>query len=282
MNILKNRIIKYIVILLLPLCFQSLLAAEAAKTNNTYLNVSRTQLNIAFKNYNKGDITASKKNLKRASDWLNKAVEHSRSDTIKVEAQKLAKSIDSFRLTLNKSSEKNDMARFWHQATSLIKRESENLIHSYDESTTNNEILRYLLDAKMHFYVAEHDLFFSHDPEDVNIELRKSLEYLSQAEALKKTKVKAHVKRLITNINELISLSDSNKNAWKQDTLLHSLDDAINNLSKAESVASPPTRLQLESIKKSVSKLKKDTLKRSLKGKYESIMVDFRRTINNI
>lgn len=282
MNILNHTVIKYIVILLLPLCYQSLLAEELAKSKNTYLDVSRTQLNLAFENYNKGEIAASKKNLKHASDWLNKAVEHSRSETIKVEAQKLAASIDSFRLTLNKSSKKNDIARFWHQATSLIKRESEHLIHSYSESSTNNEIMRYLLDAKMHFYNAEHDLFLSHDTNDVNLELSKSLEYLSQAEKLAKSKVKQSVNHLITNINELISLSGSNKNAWKQDSLLHSLENAINNLSEAESVASPPTRLRVESIKQTISKLKQDTLKRSLKGKYDSIMVDFRRAINNI
>ena len=87
-------------------------------------------------------------------------MEHSRSETIKVEAQKLATSIDNFRLTLNKSSKKNDMARFWHQATSLIKRESEHLIHSYSESSTNNEILRYLLDAKM-LFILQSMTFFS-------------------------------------------------------------------------------------------------------------------------
>ena len=262
MPILKNTIVKYIVVLLLPLYYQSLLAEELARSKNTYLNVSRTQLNIAFENYNKGDFTASKKNLKHASDWLNKAVEHSRSETIKVEAQKLAASIDNFRLTLNKSSKKNDMARFWHQATSLIKRESEHLIHSYGESSVNNEILRYLLDAKMHFYTAEHDLFFSHDSNDVNLELRKSLEYLSQAEKLSQSNVKPSVNYLITGIDELISLSESNKNAWKQDSLLHSLENVINNLSEAESVASPPTRLRLESIKQTVSKLKQDIFKK--------------------
>lgn len=193
MNILRHTVTKYIVILLLPLCYQSVFAEELARSKNTYLNVSRTQLNLAFKNYNKGDISASKNNLKHASDWLNKAVEHSRSETIKVEAQKLATSIDNFRLTLNKSSKKNDMARFWHQATSLIKRESEHLIHSYSESSTNNEILRYLLDAKMHFYTAEHDLFFSHDSNDVNLELKKSLNYLSQAEKLFRSTKKLNV-----------------------------------------------------------------------------------------
>jgi len=282
MNIFKHSVIKYVFILSLSLCYQSLLADERGKDESTYLKVARSQLNIAFENYNKGEISASKKNLKHASDWLYKAVQHSRSDIVKSEAQKLAASIDSFRSTLNKSSEKNEMARFWHQATSLIKRESEHLIHSYTESSTSNKILRYLLDAKMHFYTADHDLFSSHDSSVANIELKSSLKYLTQAESLARSKVKPHVNNLITRIKELISLSELDRNAWKPDTLIHSLENAIININKAESVASPPTRLQLELIKQSISKLKRDTLKTSLKVKYESIMVEFNRAIKNI
>ena len=282
MNIFKHTVIKYVFILSLSLCYQTLLADELGKDESTYLKVARSQLNIAFEKYNKGEITASKKNLKHASEWLYKAVQHSRSDIVRIEAQKLAARIDSFRSTLNKSSEKNELARFWHQTTSLIKRESEHLIHSYTESSTSNKILRYLLDAKMHFYTADHDLFTSHDSNIANLELKSSLKYLTQAESLARSKVKPYVNNLITSIKELISLSESDKNAWKPDTLIHSLDKAIINIIKAESVASPPTRLQLELIKQSISKLKKDTLKTSLKVKYESIMLEFNRAINNL
>jgi len=150
----------------LSLCCQSSLADEQGKGENTYLNAARTQLNIAFENYNKGDIAASKKNLKHASEWLYKAVRHSQSDIVKNEAQKLAEDIDGFRLTLNGSSEKNAVARFWHQTTSLIMRESEHLVESYAEASANNRIFRHLLYAKMHFNNADHDLFLSHDSSD--------------------------------------------------------------------------------------------------------------------
>lgn len=282
MNIIKYKLIKYTIIFLLPLCYQSLLADEQIKNSNTYLNVTRTQLNIAYDNYNKGAISTSKRNLKNASEWLHRGVQHSKSEIVKTEAKKLAEDIDSFRLTLNKSSEKNDMARFWHKASSLIQRESEHLIHSYTESSTNNKIMKYLLDAKMHFYTAEHDIFFSHNSVDATIELKNSLEYLEQAESLVKDKTNPYITHLISSINELISISESSKNAWKQDTLIHSLESAIKNLNEAESVASPPMRLRLELINQTTSKLKKDILKRSLKEKYESIMVDFRRVINNV
>lgn len=216
MSILKHTVIKFILILLLPLCSQAAFAEEQIQDENTYLKVARTQLDIAFDNYNKGDISASKRSLKNASEWLYKAVMHSRSDTVRDKAQKLATEIDSFRLTLNKSSEKNDMARFWHQVSSLIIRESEHLIHSYTESSTNNTIMRLLLDAKMHFFNADHDIFMSHDTDDVSLELGSSIEYLRQAEALAKPEFKPYVHQLIININELIPLSVSGKNAWKK------------------------------------------------------------------
>jgi len=282
MSIVKDAVTKYILILLLVLGSQALLAAESAKDKSTYLNVAKTQLNSAFDNYSKGNIAASKRNLKHASEWLHKAVQHSQSDIVKIEAKKLAVDIDSFRSTLNKSSEKNDMARFWHQVATLIKRESEHLIHSYTESSINSKILRYLLDARMHFYIADHDLFVSHDSKDANLELSRSLDYLAQAQALSKSKIKSYVNRLITGINELISLSELNKQGWKDDTLIHSIDSAINNINDAESFASPPVRLQLELIKQSISRLKKDALKTSLKVKYDSIKTDFSHAINDV
>ena len=282
MSILKLTVIKFILILLLPLCCQAVFAEEPIKDNNTYLKVARTQLDIAFDNYNKGDISVSKKHLKSASEWLYKAVNHSRSDTVRDNAQKLVTEIDSFRLTLNKSSEKNDMARFWHQVSSLIKREAEHLIHSYTESSTNNRIMRLLLDAKMHFFNADHDIFLSHDTNDVSLELGSSIEYLRQAEALAKSEFKPYVHQLIISINELIPLSASDKNTWEKNTLIDSLEESFNNLSEAQSLASPPTKMRLETIKQSISILKKDVQKTSLKLKYESIMVDFSRAINNI
>ena len=282
MDISKHAAFKYILVLLILFFHQALLAGEPAKDKNTYLEVARTQLSLAFDNYNKSDITAAKENLKHASKWLNLAEEHSRSETVKSEAKKLAVEISKFRLTLNKSSEKNDMARFWHQTTSLIKRESEHLLHSYIEQSTRNKILKHLLDAKMHFYTAEHDIFFSHDSNDAILELTKSLEYLSQAESLATPEFNAYIKNLISSINELKSLSEQNKDAWKQDDLIHSLENAVNNLNKAQSVASPPAKLRIESIKQAILKLKKDVLLTSLKVKYDLIMSDFRRTINNI
>lgn len=68
----------------------------------------------------------------------------------------------------------------------------------------------------------------------------------------------------------------------EKNTLIDSLEKSFNNLSEAQSVASPPTKMRLETIKQSISMLKEDVQKTSLKVKYESIMEDFSRAINNI
>lgn len=287
MNNVKHYPIPLIFILLMSLCMQPLLAEEQSNeeqsnNDNTYLHVARNQLSIAFDKYNDGDITASKQSLRRASDWLNKAVTHSKSDKVKIEAQKLASEIDSFRLTLNHSSEQNDIARFWHQATSLIKRETELLIHSYITSLNDNITLRHLLDAKMHFYTADHDLFVSHDLGDAKQELNDSLKYLNQAVAIARPELKTGINNLTNNLKTLISLTESSNEPWKNDTLVDSLEKAINNITNAESSATPPTKLRLKSIEQNIHQLKLDVQKTNIKTRYDLIMADLTQAINNI
>jgi len=282
MNKVKHHPFSVIVIILMSLYMQPILAEEQTNNDNTYLQVARDQLSLAFEQYNDGDIAASKQSLKKASDWLNKAVTHSEYDTIKTEAEKLASEIDSFRLTLSHSSEKNDISRFWHQATSLILRESEQLIHSYITTSNDNATVKHLLDAKMHFYSAEHDLFVSHDPKDAVQELNDSLEYLAQANAIAKTKVKARINKLIDDIKVLISLTESSKDSWKKNMLIDSLDKAIINIANAESIATPPIKLRLKSIEQDIYQLQSDMQRTNLKSRYDSIMVDFTRAIKSI
>lgn len=283
MNKVKHYSISLIFVFLMSLCMQPILAEEQSKSDNTYLQVARTQLHIAFDEYNEGDIDGAKQSLKKAKDWLDKAIDHSKYDKIKTEAEKLTSEIDSFRLTLSHSSEQNDMARFWHQASSLIIRESEHLMHSYIKSSNDNTTLRHLLDAKMHFFLAEHDLFVSHDLKDAIQELNDSLDYLDQADAIERPELQARINGLMNNIKSLISLTKSSKESWKINKMIDSLDKAISNLSNAESVAATsPTQLRLKSIEQNIQRLKLDMQKLSIKTRYDSVMDDFTRAINKI
>ena len=282
MNKVKYSTTIFILTLLMSLYIQPVLAEEKLHSDNTYLRVARNQLSIAFDKYNDGDITAAKNNLNKASNWLHKAVAHSKYDKIKIEAAKLASEIDRFRQTLNHSSEKNDIVRLWHKATSLVIRESEQLVHSYIESSNDNVILKHLLDAKMHFFLAEHELFVSHDWKDAVQELNDTVEYLGKANTIVNIESKTRVNNLIANIKVLISLTESGKDSWKKDKLIDSLDKAIINITNATSISTLPTKLRLQSIEENIEKLKFDIQKTNIRTKYKSIMTDFIRAIKNI
>jgi len=283
-GILKRTTFLFILILFVFLNSLSLHAQTEQQTNseNTYLHVARSQLTIAFDEYNKGNIPESQKRLKKASEWLYKAVNHSKSDKVQLESEKLAAKIDSFRLTLNKSSEQYDLVRFLHHASSLVKRETEHLIHSYTESSENNRTLKFLLDARMHFYNADHDLFVSHDSADAKLELDSSLEYLDKAKAIAPPDLKLNVEKLLKNIHDLTLLTESNHDLWEQNNLVLSLNQSVKNLIKAEAIASPAEKLQLNLIIKNIQKIKSDAQKTNIKIKYNSIMTDFTLAINSI
>ncbi|MCW8933896.1 MAG: hypothetical protein OQK98_04150 [Gammaproteobacteria bacterium] len=284
MAILKRKALQFSLIIFTLLYTLPLYAQTEQPTNseNTYLHVARNQLTIAFEEYNKGNIPESRKSLKKASEWLYKAVNHSKSDKVKLESKKLATEIDSFLLTLNKTPEENNLGQFLHQASSLIKRESEHLFHSYTESSNNNRTLKHLLDAKMHFYRADHDIFVSHDSSDAKLELESALEYLDEASAIARADIKPLVNKLAQKVNNLILLTESNQNNWKQNNLVISLDRSVKNLNNAKKIATPADKLRLNLIIDNIDQIKLGIQKNNIKIKYNSILLDFTVTINSI
>jgi len=281
---LKNKTFQFILIFL-TFSYTTLLYSqteEQTDSENTYLHVAKSQLSNAFDEYNNGNITESRESLKKASEWLYKAVNHSKSDKVKLESKKLATEIDNFSLTLNKTSKQNDLVRFLHQASSLIKRESEDLYHSYTESSNNNRTLKHLLDAKMHFYRADHDLFVSNDSSDAKIELENTLEYLDEASSIARPDIKPRIKKLIKKIQNLILLSESKKNNWNKNNLVITLDRSLKNLNNARKIASQANKLRLDMIINNINQIKSDIQKNNVKIKYNSIMTNFTLTINSI
>jgi len=284
MVILKHTTFQFTLIVFTLLYTLSLYAQTEEQTNseNTYLHVARNQLTIAFEEYNKGNIPESRESLKRAGEWLYKAVNHSKSDKVKLESKKLAAEIDSFRLTLDTTSEQNDLVRFLHHASSLIKRESEHLFHSYTESSNNNRTLKHMLDSKMHFYRADHDLFVSHDSADAKLELDGALEYLNKANSIARQELKPDIEKLIKNINHLILLIKSKHDGWEKNNIVTSLDLSVKHLSDAKTIASPADMLRLKLIIDNIHQVKSDIQKTNIKIKYISIMTDYTLIINNI
>jgi len=272
---------KYFLILFIFLGARCLAAGEQGD-ENAYMEVARTQLGLALENYSKGDIDASKENLEHASNWLHMSLEHTQSNIVREESKQLAKQIEKYRLELNLASEKHVIARFWHKTTSLIKREAEHLIHSYKEQSVRNRMLKHILDAKMHFITAEHDLFISHNSDEAKIELEKSLAYLAKIDSSELPDIGNIVSRLSVGINQLISLLTQSENTWKQNDMIHALLKAATSLDEAKSVATPAASMKIDAIQNSIADLRKETLQASIKGKYDAIYSEFNNAIQII
>lgn len=255
--------------------------------SNTYLNVARNELSIAYEKYNEGKISESKKDLKRASDWLYNAVNHSKSEKVKLEAKKLAIKIDQFQVTLSRSSEKNSIEKFLHHASSLILRESEQLYHSYTASANDNKTLKYLLDARMHFYNADHDLFISHDKVSTQEELDESIKNLEEANLVARPELKLQIAKLKDNIRNLLAITEADDEYLNRAELVNALDKAIIQLAEVKSIFSGNHDLdkdytQLEKILENTRQLKIAAQKNNIKNDYDSIMNDFVTVINDI
>jgi Asp-tRNA(Asn)/Glu-tRNA(Gln) amidotransferase C subunit len=248
------------------------------------LHEARLKLENAFDSYKNGDMAATKDNLNVATQWLNKAAENSRTEKTREEARKLATEIDTFREKVKQDSEQheNSLARFWHQTTSIIKREADQLIHSYVESSTAEKTLKYLLDAKMHLFTAEHDIFVSHDEEDAADELNKVLNYLDEASQIATPSINNKIIDFTQDIQSLKNNLTPGKGLWKKDSVIHSLDTAKDDLTKAYTNASPSIKLKIESIKKDIAALRVSIERSNIKNDYDTAMAKLKTIINEL
>ena len=257
--------------------------AEAlSDSEGDVLNEARSKLENAFSSYRKGDIEATRYNLKMATEWLNKAAQESSTEKVREEARKLAAGISIFEENISHASGQHDnsLARFWHQATSIIKRETDQLVHSYVQSAIAEKILKSLLDAKMHLFTAEHDLFISHDEEDAIEEMDNVLYYLDKANRVDFPATQDKIVALSKDVQLLKESMNSQKRAWESGSIIHSLDKALDNLTEVEKIASPAVKLRIESLKIDVYALRIDVERSNIKNGYDSAMAQLKEIIN--
>lgn len=258
-------------------------AADQISVEST-LALAREKLGYAFDAYREGDIERTKKHLDTASGSLLKALDNSKSEKTRDETSKLATEIEDFKTRLNQltKEEENSIARFWHRATSLIKREAEQLIQDYVDLSTSEKILKHLLDAKMHFYNAEHDLFISHDAEDAGIELTRTLEYLTDASQIHVPEVQRKIILLSQNIQSLKDNLSTTKEIWSNDSVIQALDKALDNLTEVDINIAPSYKLRIETIKADIQTLRVNLARENIKNRYDSAMTTLRNIINEL
>jgi hypothetical protein len=259
-------------------------AGVSSDYGDNYLREARLKLGNAFDSYRKGDLAATEISLDEATKSLNKAAENSRTEKAKAEARKLAAEIGEFRKKINQTSDQheNSIARFWHRTSSIIRREADHLIHSYMELSTAEKTQKYLLDAKMHLFNAEHDLFVSHDKEDAEDELVKVLDYLDEAGRVAIPAVKHKIDLLTGDIRSLKEKTTTTSGIWKKNNVINALDAAIKELAFANENAVPAIKLRIEQLQTEMHALRSDVQRNSIRDDYDSSMAAIRNIINEL
>lgn len=248
------------------------------------LEVARMKLKSAIDNYNNGDLDASRRDMEIATEWLNKTSLNSKTEKSREESRQLAAKIDAFKKKLKQSSEDNEnsLMRFLHQSSAIIGREIDHLVHSYVDLATSEKILKHLLDAKMHLYIAEHDLLVSHDIEDSEQELDKVLKYLEKANQVDKSPLQNEIIDLSKKIYSLKKQAKQTQDAWIANDEAMFLNRAQENLVMAKVKASSKIKLRIESIEADIQALQIDIERSNIKNNYESAMAALKNIINNL
>ena len=86
-------------------------------------------------------------------------------------------------MQLSGATDENEstLSRLWHRSTALVEHELQSMKQQWNEASSASESYKYILDARLHFDYAEHELFVSHDNENAKEEIKLTLSYLEEA-----------------------------------------------------------------------------------------------------
>ena len=259
-------------------------AAEAQEGVEEKLPATKARLKLqnAYRLYEKGDIPAAREDLEKANRWLQKAVEENSS--AKEQTRQLANDIQALseQLTSDSEQQQNAIVRLWHRSTALVAREMEDIIHRYNTLSTTEKTLKPLLDAKMHLFYAEHDLFGNHNLELAEYELDNVLEYLDDAAEQAKPEIKERINKIKLSIQALKSGAPLSDEAWHKESVNQALSDAQSSLEKARQYVSPSDGVRIDKVKSDLAALQKDIVKNSAKQYYDSAMYQLVQLINDL
>jgi hypothetical protein len=213
--------------------------------------------------------------LKSANKWLQDTAVSQNAKT-KEEAAILIKEIELFQQRLNQPAEENEgaIARLYHRSTALVEREVQHALKNWDEASTANATLKQLVDARLHFHYAEHELFVSHDAKGTTKELTKTIAYLDRANITALPHVKQKIVAVKTEIQKLAgsNSNDADIDAGQQ-KITQALDTAQAALQQAsEGVTTSEIKNKLKTITNELKSLKKEISSLENKQHYHEIM----------
>jgi len=258
--------------------------SNSTNESNDSLSAARDQLEKAFTSFREEDFNATREHLSQSRALLDRSVLNSTSQTVKTEAKKLVDEIDAFQQKLadGEAGRENSIARFWRRATSFIRREAEQLVDQYIELSQNEKTFKHLLDAKMHLFIAEHDLFVSHDARDAYAELNQVLADLALAQQEAVEEVLPEVKELSGEVTFLQDAMNFSSKSWLDNEVLMHLQNASSELVKAEKTALPDTSLQIGVIRHQIDDLRKQVETINLRNDYDKIMEHIKMIISKL
>ncbi len=242
---------------------------------NHPLAMAHQELKNAHDHFGQQDLDAVHKDLTAANKWLQDSA-ISQNEKMKEEAAILMKEIALFQQRIDQPAEEKEgvLARLYHRSTALVQRQVQHSMKNFDKASAANTTLKQLIDTRLHFHYAEHDLFVSHDAEGAGKELIKTIEYLDKAN---ETALPAVQQKLAVIKKEIQTLAtnhaNANANVAEQQKIIQALETAHTALKQAsEGVTNAEIQTRISAITLTITRLKKDVSNLENKQHYHEIM----------
>ncbi len=171
---------------------------------------ARRSLWQAMENYSAGNHEAVERDLNQALKWLEWINVGTDTKTGR-EAQRLHTEINELldREKHKTSGTETELGGFWHRTIGLIEHQVETLYHAWRDQQSDNHLYKQLVDAKLHLFYAEHELFDSGDVKGAKQELIETAGYLREAAATTSGEQKSRLEALEKEVTALGSLAGS-------------------------------------------------------------------------
>jgi len=234
------------------------------------ISKAQQSLEHAQQNYKQGDLVSVKQNLQEAKKWLESS-QISENTKRNSEAKKLASEIVELENQLSGSTDENEstLSRLWHRSTALVEHELQSVNKRWNEASSASESYKYILDARLHFDYAEHELFVSHDNENAKEEIKLTLDYLEQA---KQVANPSAVNKIDQLQKEIGVLNNRKPDQVEKQKLADLLILAAENLQQARKGSGPLMDSELEKIGKQIEALTSNLDNLLSREKYQIIM----------
>ncbi len=234
------------------------------------VSMAQQSLEYAKQNYKQGDIESVKKKLQEAKKWLvdSQSSENAKSN---MEAIKLANEITKLEKQLNGTTYQNEsmLSRLWHRSTALVEHELQLVKKHWNEASSASESYKYILDARLHFDYAEHELFVSHDNANAEEEIKLTLNYLEQAKIVANPSAINKIDQIQKEIGTLNNFQPDQAEKQKLSVLLES---AAESLQQARKSTGPLMDSELENISRQIATLKNNLGNLLSREKHQIIM----------